>query len=119
MQTVNKKGEREWNNDKSGKKFTSMVITPIFETIKSILNEFLEFKKTWEQDTDNITRDQMDYMMDMRQKCAELLRDLKYEKFIHPVLRVVAPNFHFETYKRSIEIKNKQETKNNSKNKGN
>jgi hypothetical protein len=47
MQKVKDKDKtekKEWINDKSGKKFTELVLRPLINTIKEILIEFIEFK---------------------------------------------------------------------------
>lgn len=104
MQTVNKKGEKEWSNDKSGTKFTAMVISPMFEALKEILKTFLNFKSEWAQNNPNPTTDEMWTVMNLRQGCANLLKDLKYDKFTVPILKIVAPSFNFDTYKVPIDV---------------
>lgn len=102
MHTIDKKGKKEWLNDKSGKKFISMVIDPMFDAIKVIFNNFLSFKEIWQKKCKNITRSQMDYLINSRQKCMEMLKDLKYNKYTQPILKIVAPNFNFDTYKKVV-----------------
>ena len=102
MHTINKDGKKEWANDKSGKKFTAMVIYPMFEALKIIFEDFLKFKARWQKKCVNPTRNQMDFVINARQKCMELLKDLKYDKYTQQVLKIVAPNFDFSTYKSGV-----------------
>ena len=51
----------------------------------------------------------MDYVIESRQKCMELLKDLRYNKYTQPVLRIVAPNFNFDTYKNTIDKANEKD----------
>ena len=41
----NKTEQKEWINDKSGKKFTELVLKPIINAVKETLKEFIEFKR--------------------------------------------------------------------------
>ncbi len=109
MHTVNKEGKREWLKDKSGKKFTAMVIDPMFEALKVIFDDFLKFKTKWQKKCKNPTVAQMDYVLNARQKCMELKKDLKYDKYTQQILKIVAPSFDFDTYKISIDSKDKEE----------
>ena len=95
MQKITKKGktkteEKEWINDKSGKKFTELVLKPIINAVKETLVEFIEFKKKKELNENSL------YLMG---KCIELKRDIEVHKFTKPILRYVAPNFHFDKLK--------------------
>ena len=93
MQKVNKKGkvgQKEWINDKSGKRFTELVLHPLTNVIKETLVEFLAFKKNKEM-TENL--------LCLMGKCVELKRDIEVEKFTKPILRHVAPSFHFDNLK--------------------
>ncbi len=98
MQPINKEGQKEWTNDKSGKLFTQMVTTPMLETLDKIIRTFLDYKIKWEKKVQYLTLAQMDYLVDIRQKCAEILNDIKYNKLIKPILREVAPCFQFNDY---------------------
>lgn len=122
MQKVNKNKleTKEWINDKSGprffsflkkekttrttrttfyfkkshkswKKFAELVLTPIINTMKEILTEYIEFKQHGTDIDINL--------MKFRQKCAELKRDINVGKFTKPILKHIAPNFHFDKLK--------------------
>jgi hypothetical protein len=106
MGTINKEGKKEWSTDKSGKKFTAMVIYPMFEALKIIFEDFLKFKAKWQKNCPNPTRAQMDFVINARQKCMEILKDLRYDKYIKKVLAIVAPNFDFSTYKNIVNDNN-------------
>lgn len=93
MQKINKNKleTKEWINDKSGKKFTELVLTPIINAIREILTEYIEFKR-------HVT-DVDANLMEFRQKCVELKRDININKFTKPILKHIAPNFHFDKLK--------------------
>ena len=82
--------QNEWINDKSGKKFIELVLKPIINAVKETLVEFIEFKKTKELNENSLC---------LMGKCVELKRDIEVEKFTKPILRYVAPSFHFDTLK--------------------
>ena len=95
MQKITKKGknkteQKEWINDKSGKKFTELVLKPIINAVKETLVEFIEFKKK---------KELSDGLIFLMGKCIELKRDIEVHKFTKPILRYVAPNFHFDKLK--------------------
>jgi len=82
--------QNEWINDKSGKKFTELALKPIINAVKETLVEFIEFKKTKELSENSLC---------LMGKCVELKRDIEVDKFTKPILRYVAPSFHFDTLK--------------------
>ena len=86
----NKTEEKEWINDKSGKKFTELVLKPIINAVKETLIEFIEFKKKKELNDNSL------YLMG---ECVKLKRDIEVDKFTKPILRYVAPSFHFDKLK--------------------
>lgn len=93
MQKVNIKGkigQKEWINDKSGKRFTVLVLQPIISAIKEILVDFLAFKKS---------KNLSENLLCLMAKCVELKRDIEVEKFTKSILRHVAPSFHFDNLK--------------------
>ena len=86
----NKTEQKEWINDKSGKKFTELVLKPIINAVKETLVEFIEFKKK---------KELSDTLICLLGKCIELKRDIEVDKFTKPILRYVAPSFHFDKLK--------------------
>lgn len=52
--------------------------------------------------------------MNIRQKSIEILRDIDHNKYTQQILRVVAPNFDFDTYKKPIEKDSYFESNTNS-----
>lgn len=100
MQTIDKEGKTEWIKDKSGTKFTEMVINPMFNALNTIFNDFLNFKSEWEKKQKHIAIHQMDYLINSRQKSVELLKDIRYNKYTQPILKIVAPKYDFDTYKK-------------------
>ena len=86
----NKTEQKEWINDKSGRKFTELVLKPIINAVKETLIEFIEFKKK---------KELSDTLICLLGKCIELKRDIEVDKFTKPILRYVAPSFHFDKLK--------------------
>ncbi len=89
MQKIKKKGnieQKEWINDKSGERFTKLILVPLLTVIKKTLDEFVAFKKNKEFNEN---------LLCLMAKCVELKRDIEVEKFTKPILRHVAPSFHF------------------------
>lgn len=99
MQTVDKNGKKEWTKDKSGKLFTKMVTIPMLNTLDTIIRTFIEYKETWQKKNfKNLKNSHIEYLMDARSKCGEILNDIKYDSLIKPILREVAPCFEFNDY---------------------
>ena len=88
--TKGKIEKKEWINDKSGKKFTEFVLTPVIDAVKQTLVEFIEFKKTKEFN---------EGILCLMAKCVELKRDIEVKKFTNQILKYVAPHFHFDNLK--------------------
>ena len=88
--TKGKIEQKEWINDKSGKKFTELVLEPLINAVKQTLIEFVEFKKKKELNENSLC---------LMAKCVELKRDIEVNKFTNPILRYVAPHFHFDKLK--------------------
>ena len=88
--TKGKKEQNEWINDKSGKKFTELVLTPVINAVKCTLVEFVEFKKKKELNENSLC---------LMAKCIELKRDIEVDKFTNQILKYVAPYFHFDNLK--------------------
>ena len=105
MHTMNKKGKKEWIKDKSGTKFKELVINPMFDALKTIINDYLDFKLKWEKKQKYITSDQMDFLISTRQKCMELLKEIRYNKYTQSILKIVAPKYDFNTYNNNINKK--------------
>jgi hypothetical protein len=85
-----KTDKKEWINDKFGKKFTELVLKPIINAVKETLSEFIDFKQKKELNED---------ILFLMGKCVELKRDIEVDKFTKPILRYVAPYFHFDKLK--------------------
>jgi hypothetical protein len=100
MQVVNREGEREWNHDKTGKKFIDLVIDPMFDEVVKLLDEFVNNKQKWIDENFGkiyIAPSKMTYLMTVQQLAKELQLDIKYHKFTKDILKYVAPHFNFDT----------------------
>ena len=104
MRTVEKENKNEWFRDKSGSKFTEMVLFPMFDALNIIFGDFLKFKEKWNEKYMALTKGQMDFLIETRQKCMELSKDIRYDKFTKPILSVVASEYDFDTYKKIVDI---------------
>lgn len=94
MQKVTDKNnieKKEWISDKSGEKFTKLVLMPVMNAVKETLSDFVKFKKDIIDDYDKI--------MGIMGKCGKLIRDINVNKFTKPILKHVASSFHFDKLK--------------------
>jgi hypothetical protein len=108
MQVVNRLGEREWNHDKSGKKFIDLVIDPMFDEVVKLLEEFVNNKQKWIDENFGkvyIAPSKMTHLMHVQQLARELQLDIKYSKFTKDILKYVAPHFNFDTVRLAKELK--------------
>jgi hypothetical protein len=94
MQQITKKGnktqKKEWINDKSGKKFTELVLKPLFNAIGETLMNFNTFKQAGKLN---------ETILNLMTKSLEIKRDMDVNKFTNKILKYVAPNFHFDKLK--------------------
>lgn len=86
----NKTEKKEWINDKSGAKFTELVLNPLMTAIVEILVDYYNFKKN---------KEHTEYLFQQMNLCLKLKRDINVDKFIKPILKHVAPSFHFDKLK--------------------
>jgi proteasome lid subunit RPN8/RPN11 len=112
MEVVNKKGEKEWHHDKSGKKFIDLVIDPMFKVVDSLIDEFLKntenpkLPKPIDPQKVNLKKppkvkpsESVSSIMNYRQRACELKIDIKYHRFEKDILKYVAPYFNFDKQK--------------------
>jgi len=85
--------EKEWINDKSGKKFIELVLVPALAAIKEIITDFISTSNKGNPSLSTVD------LMILRGKCAELNRDLMNDKYTTSILKHVAPKFHFDELK--------------------
>jgi hypothetical protein len=103
MQTINKNGDKQWRDDKTGKLFQAMVIQPMLKALHNILKAFIKYKDKWQKNNKNICIDEMNKVMEMRQSCIELMKDIRYGRLEKPLLRSVAPSFQFNDFMKNCE----------------
>jgi hypothetical protein len=99
MQVVNRAGEKEWNHDKTGKKFVDLVIDPMFDEVVKLLDQFVNNKQKWIEENLGkvyIPPSKMTQLMHVQQLAKELQIDIKYNKFTRDILKFVAPHFNFD-----------------------
>jgi hypothetical protein len=97
MSTISKDGEKEWRSDKTGKLFTSMVIKPMLSALDGILKAYIKYKEKMHTKK-NLTIDDMNKIMTLRQGCVDLAKDIRYQRLEKPLLKTVAPSFQFDDY---------------------
>ena len=98
MSAISKDGEKEWKDDKTGKSFKSIVIRPMLTTLNEILHNFIEYKEDWLERNKDASVEEMGKIMNLRQKSAELMKDIIYRQLEQPLLKSVAPSFQFNDY---------------------
>ncbi len=98
MHSINKNGEKEWKDDKTGKSFKALVIRPMLEELTEILKQFIEYKEDWLERNKGATVEEMGKIMNLRQKSAELMKDISYRQLEQPIIKNVAPSFQFDDY---------------------
>jgi|SaaInlStandDraft_4_1057021.scaffolds.fasta_scaffold01150_5 hypothetical protein len=103
MQTINKNGDKQWRDDKTGKLFKSMVIQPMLKSLNNILKKYLKYKEEWQKNNENICTDEMSKIMNLRQNCVELMKDIRYGRLENPLLKGVAPSFQFNDFVKNYE----------------
>lgn len=86
--------KKEWLNDKSGKRFKSMILIPLMTAFSETITKFLELsiKKTYQN------TDKHEAKLCLETDCLKLKRDIDNNKFISPILRYVAPSFSFDSF---------------------
>lgn len=95
--------KKEWINDKSGKRLKSMILMPLLNAFVETINIFdeLTVKAGFVYDNkNNIEHQQQVY--GLLTECSKLKRDIENEVFTQPILKYVAPSFHFDALKTDI-----------------
>lgn len=102
---VGNNDEKEWVTDKSGKKFAGLVISPLFETVKMILEKYIKYgeakaEKLYSTYVNTNTRECERHMERMK-RARELIRDINLNEFEKEILKFIAPFFNFDLQKAS------------------
>jgi hypothetical protein len=98
MQVVNRKGEKEWIQDKSGKKFTDLVITPMFDALSELIHKYIDNIQEYSSANYRILKPiERDRYMEHGSLCLKLLQAIKYEKNNDSILKFIAPFFNFDS----------------------
>lgn len=100
---VNSAG-KEWINDKSGKRFTAYVLSPLLDVFKDTISHYIKMilekehtEKSEKSEKKISTMSKID-KANFLNDCNLLKRDLDNKKFITQILRYVAPSFHFHSF---------------------
>lgn len=83
--------KKEWINDKSGKKFTELVLKPLLSAIKGTVLTFIEFKTKSGILSETV--------LEWQTKCLIISRDIDVGKFANSILKYVGPFFQFDKLK--------------------
>ena len=97
MSTISKDGDKEWRSDKTGKSFTASVIKPMLVALNEITRTYIKYKENVHTKT-NLTIEEMNKIMILRQGCVDLSKDIRYQRLEKPLLKAVAPSFQFEEF---------------------
>lgn len=93
--------EKEWINDKSGKRFTSLLLTPLlnaFSETLEIYKKLAQSKNSNKNKMISMSVDDQMFQLNLLTDCAKLKRDLDNSIFTLPIVKYVAPHFHFDSY---------------------
>lgn len=96
MQVINKT-DREWCDDKTGAKFTKLVIKPMFNAVIKLINDYVNIKQNWIKLQKNIPEHKMSELMECQQQARDLEIEIKYDKLTKGILKYVAPYFNFDS----------------------
>lgn len=86
---------KEWINDKSGKRFKTMILKPLLEALADIIGKFIKLSENRKY---HMVDEEIEVFRFMHE-CIKLKRDLDNEKFTNPILKYVAPSFSFDAFK--------------------
>lgn len=92
--TINS-NEKEWINDKSGKRFISLILRPLLEVLKKSIVQYIDLNLP---DDDIHDSNKKERQLSIMTDCLKIKRDIENDKFIVPILKYVAPSFHFDSY---------------------
>jgi hypothetical protein len=99
MQKIRK--ENEWISDKTGNKFTELVIDPMFVYISDLLTIYVLNESAKSRNKKfNFKISKADQIMRYTQLAEELKIDIKNDKFTNSILKFVAPYFDFDSIPR-------------------
>lgn len=114
MEYVNRKKEKEWCADKTGKRLVDLVIDPILDYICNMLQKYLGFEKQREleymKEFDNNNKKLCEDSMKNTGIAMAIIKDMRSEKFRKELLKYVAPYFNFDVNKLDYTKDKKQQS---------
>lgn len=104
MQYINYTEEKEWITDKSGIKFTNLVINPMFAIVRGLLNKYNKFEsekttKMTMEECKKMTTSERDRILRLTNLSLKLIQDIDANTFTKDILKFVAPYFNFDNPK--------------------
>jgi hypothetical protein len=96
LQKVDKdinENEKEWINDKSGKRFIAFILEPLLDAIRKSLSKYIDVINNTYSKYDN-----QDVLF-ARMHVATIIKiNIERKKYLTPILKYVAPSFHFDAF---------------------
>jgi hypothetical protein len=104
MQYINYTEEKEWITDKSGIKFTNLIINPMFAIVRGLLNKYNKFEsekttKMTMEECKKMTTSERDRVLRLTNLSLRLTQDIDANVFTKDILKFVAPYFNFDNPK--------------------
>jgi hypothetical protein len=104
MEQVNKRGDKEWKNDKSGKRFASLIIEPVLRKAGHMLGDFVVNQRDLTDQSSPhfipiLTDGKRKQIMDESHTALLIQKQIKGELFEKKVLQYSAPYFNFNYFR--------------------
>lgn len=96
LQKVDKdvnENEKEWINDKSGKRFIAFILEPLLDAIHKSLTEYIDVVNNTYHKYDN-----QDVLFSRMHVATIIKVNIERKKYLTPILKYVAPSFHFDAF---------------------
>lgn len=97
---------KEWSADKSGKKFTDLVINPTLNFINNLLKKFIDMEgKNQDEYYREFDKNQKkcEKIMELRSLAVKFMSEILTSKFKKELLKLIAPYFNFDTKRMNVE----------------
>jgi hypothetical protein len=104
MEQINTKGDTEWKNDKSGKRFASLVIHPVLNKASNMIDEFVTNQRDLSNPTSNFFIKKMPdskrkQIMDETHTALVIKKQLKDDTYEKKILQYAVPYFNFNHFR--------------------
>lgn len=104
MEQINTKGDTEWKNDKSGKRFASLVIHPVLNKASSMIDDFVTNQRDLSNPTSNFFIKEMPdskrkQIMDETHTALVIKKQIKDDAHEKKILQYAVPYFNFNHFR--------------------